>query len=99
MHTICGVVFQIPVFFILERGWNHISKLLVGVTLPAILPGETTPPWLQNDIDPEEKEKKTDEVFYQVCIIYRETLWYLTVHGYGSFLPVRFFLHKNTTIF
>ena len=48
-------------------GWSYISKLLTGVTLPACLAGEDTPPWKQN-LEEEEKERKTNEVFYEVRI-------------------------------
>ena len=52
----------------IERAWAPLSWQLVGVTLPATLPGEAQPPWLQPDRDftdeqMEEKAKETKEVF------------------------------------
>lgn len=50
-------------FNMIERIWSIINTHFAGVTLPITLPGETKAPWLQ-DIPEEEKERKTDQVFW-----------------------------------
>ena len=43
---------------------------MTGVTLPATLNSETVPPWLQSDLSIEEKEKKTDQLFFEVQYVH-----------------------------
>ena len=47
----------------IERAWAPLSWQLVGVTLPANLPGEHLPPRQQNDLSAEDQRKEEIEVF------------------------------------
>ena len=50
-------------FNMMGRAWAPLSFQLAGVTLPACLPEDDQPPWMQKNISPELQKEKEVKVF------------------------------------